>query len=61
MCESMYEYIKVPVFRPNENEFSDFSRLIGRIEVDPNVMAAGLAKVRCFKMYIKHLSIIFEL
>lgn len=46
--QSTCNFINVPVFKPNEDDFKDFHRLIRQIETNPQVMEAGLAKVSCF-------------
>lgn len=38
-------FINVPVFHPNEDEFKNFYRMIRHIETSPETVAAGLAKV----------------
>lgn len=40
--------IEVPIFTPNKNEFKNFREFIGKIENDPKVIKAGLAKVNGF-------------
>lgn len=45
---SACKFIEVPVFTPNKNEFKNLRQFIGKIENDPEVIEAGLAKVNIF-------------
>lgn len=42
---SACKFVDVPVFTPNQNEFGNFSEFVAKIENDPKVIKAGLAKV----------------